>query len=293
MDTKKLAALMQVINSGSLTSAADALGYTQPGLTNMMNSLESELGLQLLIRNKKGVCLSPAGRDLLPKIEKLVAASTDFDQSVALRKATAQNIFYIGAIASAARSWIPAIVSHYKRENPDADVHVMSEDDLKAAYDSVRDGELDCAIVSWQPEYMADLNWTFLENDELLVILPKSYQSDGKAFPLGAFAETTFLMPSGGFDADLLPIFETSGYTRPSNIRYSNMDDATIVSMVAHGLGITVMSGLIMKSISDDVTVLPLSPAQYRKIGIITREKQPGKALKSFMTSVENTVKEM
>ena len=58
MDSKKVHALLLAIEKGSLTSAATELGYTQSGLTHMMNALEEELGLNLLVRSKNGVRLS-------------------------------------------------------------------------------------------------------------------------------------------------------------------------------------------------------------------------------------------
>jgi DNA-binding transcriptional LysR family regulator len=48
MDSKKIAALLLAVEKGSLTSAATELGYTQSGLTHMMNALEQELGLNLI-----------------------------------------------------------------------------------------------------------------------------------------------------------------------------------------------------------------------------------------------------
>ena len=62
MDTKKIAAMLAAVEKGSLTSAARELGYTQSGLTHMMNALEAELGLSLLVRSKNGVHL-PRGPD--------------------------------------------------------------------------------------------------------------------------------------------------------------------------------------------------------------------------------------
>ena len=61
MDIKKVQALLAAVDRGSLTAAASDLGYTQSGLTHMMNSLEIELGLNLLVRSKSGVRLSPCG----------------------------------------------------------------------------------------------------------------------------------------------------------------------------------------------------------------------------------------
>ena len=55
MDTKKTRALLLSLEKGSLTAAAEELGYTQSGLTHMMNSLEDETGLRLLCTST-GTC---------------------------------------------------------------------------------------------------------------------------------------------------------------------------------------------------------------------------------------------
>lgn len=62
MDTKKLAALAAAVRLGSFTRAAEELGYTQSGLTHMMNSLEKDVGFPVLVRSRSGVRLTPAGR---------------------------------------------------------------------------------------------------------------------------------------------------------------------------------------------------------------------------------------
>ena len=81
MDVKKVSALLTAIEKGSLTSAAAELGYTQSGLTHMMNTLEAELGLNLLVRSKNGVHLSPAGQELLPDMRALVEAAAALESS--------------------------------------------------------------------------------------------------------------------------------------------------------------------------------------------------------------------
>ena len=50
MDTKKLEALAAAVEYGSFTRAAENLGYTQSGLTHMMNSLEKDIGFPVLLR---------------------------------------------------------------------------------------------------------------------------------------------------------------------------------------------------------------------------------------------------
>ena len=55
MDTDKCAALLCVLESGSITAAAEKLGYTVSGISRMMAALEAESGFPLLLRSKNGV----------------------------------------------------------------------------------------------------------------------------------------------------------------------------------------------------------------------------------------------
>ena len=48
MESKKLEAFLMAVDMGSFTKAAEVLGYTQSGLTHMMNSLEKEIGYPVL-----------------------------------------------------------------------------------------------------------------------------------------------------------------------------------------------------------------------------------------------------
>lgn len=66
MDTKKLEALAAAVQYGSFTRAAEALGYTQSGMTHMMNSLERDIGFPVLLRGRGGVRLTPAGERIYP-----------------------------------------------------------------------------------------------------------------------------------------------------------------------------------------------------------------------------------
>lgn len=83
MDTTKLYALLVAADQGSISRAADILGYTQSGVTHMMNSLESELGIPLLLRGNRGVRLSAEGERLAPLFRELVACAERIEQELA------------------------------------------------------------------------------------------------------------------------------------------------------------------------------------------------------------------
>lgn len=282
MDTKKIKALLKVVECGSLSAAAEELGYTQPGLTNMMNSLESELGLTILIRKKSGIKLSPVGESLIAAAERFAAEADEFEKRVEhLRDRSAASL-RIGSYSSIAREWLPTILKEYKDKNPEAEVSATVYS-IRDAYEAVRAGALDCAVVSYQHQLIHSMVWTPLQDDELVAIFPKGNAPEsGIAYP-GAFDGMNFLMPSYGFDIDVMPIIEEMG--NPSvDIRYTNMEDTTIASMVAHGLGASIMSRLMLKGVREEVSTALLSPRRYRELGVIVSEgRQNEKGIRNFI----------
>ena len=57
MDSRKLEILMTAVDLGSLSRAAEVVGYTQSGLTHLVDSLEREIGLTLVQRDHSGIAL--------------------------------------------------------------------------------------------------------------------------------------------------------------------------------------------------------------------------------------------
>ena len=74
MANSKYAAFIAAAEEGNMTAAAQKLGYTQSGVSHLVHTLEQELGVQLLIRSKAGVELSPEGNALIGHIRRLIAA---------------------------------------------------------------------------------------------------------------------------------------------------------------------------------------------------------------------------
>ena len=84
MDSKKLEILMTAIDLGSFTKASEVVGYTQSGLTHMMDALEREVGFSLLQRDHNGIQLSPQGRQLMPAIREFLQANANLENQMPL-----------------------------------------------------------------------------------------------------------------------------------------------------------------------------------------------------------------
>lgn len=293
MDTKKIRALLTALEKGSLTAAAEEMGYTQSGLTHMMNSLEDELGIRLLVRSKGGVRLSPVGRELLPQLTALSDCAAELERSVEKLVQRSFTVLRLGAYSSVSRQWLPAILAELRRVSPEIDVSITTGG-MRDIYEAVKNDELDCAIISYQSALCQNMHWVGLRDDPLLAILPADFQLDGGAFPVELFDGREFLMPSDDFELDIMPALTAAGTRVNPEFRYTGLDDAAIVSMVAHGLGVSILSELVMEGISGRVVSIPIEPAASRRLGIVVSEHlQSDRSIKSFVRCAQATIGRM
>ena len=264
MDTKKWEALLTAVEAGSFTKAADRLGYTQSGLTHMMHALEKEVGFSLLIRDRYGVRLTAEGERLLPAIRDFQQSAKRLENQVSVVGSSRKENIRVAAYSSICVHWLPSIVSRFRRDYPDisVDIRMGNVDEM---YTWLQEDKVDLSFVSNQSR--DEFDWVSLWDDPLMAILPPDYPINGRStFPVSEFDGREFLMPSLGFDYDILPIFRRAGIS--PDIRDTSVDDATVISMVELGLGYSILSGLILQGRTDNVLALPLAPAASRSLGI-------------------------
>lgn len=117
------------------------------------------------------------------------------------------------------------------------------------------------------------LEWVRLRDDPLLAILPPDYDLDGRhSFPVEGFSGEEFLMPSLGFHQDILRVMRGGG-AEPV-YRSPQVSDNVIISMVEHGLGLSILSELVLRGRQDDVLAVPLDPPAVREIGVAMRSRK-------------------
>ena len=107
MDIQKLQALAVIQEAGSFSRAAETLGYSQAGLTYMMNSLENEVGLRLLDRSYSGVRLSETGKALMPKIHRLLQVYDSLNGEIRACKRSQESTLRLAALDTISTRWVP------------------------------------------------------------------------------------------------------------------------------------------------------------------------------------------
>ena len=289
MDTKKLEALLTAVELGSFTRAAEVLGYTQSGLTHMMNSLEKDIGFTVLVRGRSGVQLTPAGQRIFPLVQECLAGSAALEREISLINSHKEDSVRVAAYESIARHWLPEVIQQFRREHPDVtvDIQMGSVDEV---YRWVLEDRVDMCFASRQ-DYNT-LDWTSLRDDELLAILPPDYPDGDNAFPIEFFNGQEFLMPSMGFDKDILRVLNEHGVA--PLIRTTQVSDSAVISMVEHGLGVSVLSRLVLRGRQNSVRALPLLPQAFRKLGIAARpRKELRPIVRKFITQSRDMIEKM
>lgn len=291
MESKKLEALLMAVDLGSFTKAAEVLGYTQSGLTHMMNSLEKEVGFTLLERGRSGVRLTEEGERIAPAVREFLQANARLDSVIEQVASSRTEIIRVSAYASIAMHWLPGIIQRFREECPDVDVDIRMADHVDVPYELLAQGKMDAILVSPQDE--GQYEWVHLADDPMFAVLPKDFDTqDMAAFPLAAFEARDFIMPSQGFDKDIMRIFNRIG-VKP-HILPTWVDDPTVISMVSHGLGVSMMTELTVRGRTDGVKLLPVEPASSRELGLAVRSLDAASdGLRHFIDCTKRVVAEM
>lgn len=289
MDSEKFNALLKALECGSLTGAAEELGYTQAGLTHMMNRLEKEIGVSLLKRTKTGVRLSPDGKKLLPYIKNFTDAALSLDTAINNIKADESKVIRIAAYSSIANHWLPAVISAFRSENPNAtfELHVGLPEEISRL---VANGEVDLGFMSRIKN--SNFEWIHLLDDPIFAVLPPRDTNGDKFITMDFFQDKPFFIPTYGADGDILRIIKESGIA--PNINSTTVDDATVVSIVSHGLGYSILPKLILDGVKGNVITRPLFPDEHRDLGIIVKSKDTMPIIvQKFVACSKKIVKEL
>lgn len=278
MDIEKLKALKVVVETGSITRAAERLGYSQPGLTGMLNRLEQEIGYPVLRRGSGGVSLTEAGEALMPHVERILRDSRALEQAIADHRPEERRILRIGSYTSISRNWLPPVLKGFGAQFPDVQLTVKDGSCMDIEQ-WLMEGTIDVGLLS--NCFSAPLEFLPLLQDPYYAVLPPE-ERPGETFDISAFNGRTFFIPSKGVDTEVLRILERSGVTPRFSLIAT--EDSAVIKMVEQGLGCSLLSELILRGNTDHVSLVPIDPPAFREVGAAVRSlKNVGSVLRSFL----------
>ena len=267
LSIKKWETLLKAVELGSLSKAADELGYTQSGITHMMNSLEADVGFSLLERRWDGVHLTAEGEELLPDIQNLIRADAQLCQHLENIGAEKEDHLSIGTYASMSIQWLPAVLTELRREMPhvEIDLHVGWYGEMVGWLEQ---GSVD--LILCEKCERPDFIWIPLYNDPLLAILPEAHPAaKDPVFSPEHLNGQPLLYESGCLLAK--KIIKTFGYAS-KQLSITSEDETVIISMVRQGVGCGILPELCIRDQTAGLAVQPLKTPIYRTLGVLRKK---------------------
>ena len=244
MNDKKLRALLTAVQCGSFGKATAQLGYTQSAMTHMVNRLEAELGCTLLVRGSHGVRLSEEGEKLLPYMQAVIDAGDALRREAAAQGRLHENTLRIGCFASIARARLPKLLRKFRKIHPEIQVDVLVRGYELAS--ELEEENIQLALVD--EACGKGFYWTPLTDAPLVAVVPPDF----------AWEEETISLER------LLPQDAT-------RVEVTASDDGAILSMVAGGLGVSVLSAFSLAGYEGQVRVIPLTQPVSRRLGVAVK----------------------
>ena len=261
-------ALQKVVEMSSFTKAAELLGYTQPALSQMIASLERELSIKLLYRTSHRVCLTIEGERIFPAIAKMVSQYISMQEIAHEIRGLKTGTIRIGTLASISSQWLPPLIHEFGNKYPHIQF-ILHQGDNNTIPKWLRNGEIDFGFVNMSV-YQGKA--AFLKEGEYLAVLPQAHPlARQTSVTLQELSGEPFLAIEEGSFSRPLKAFHEAGIT--PNVRLRVHDDYSILSMVEHGLGISILPELLLRKTSYQVATLPIKPAIIRKLGFIAKNK--------------------
>jgi DNA-binding transcriptional LysR family regulator len=266
MTLTQLQVLIAVSEHKNFTRAADALGFTQSAVSQMINSLEKELGILLFHRNRRGISTSYIGERMIQHAREILRITSCMREESSASLGLEAGTLRIGVIPSVSAKVLPGLIGSFRELFPQIDI-VLFEGSYEEIHSWISGSVIDVGFTTTPDK---ELQAFPLLQDQMKVFV--SNDSPLKDEPFLTFDQLRgkcFIMVK---DYGIQKLLQEHGNV--PNITFEVRDPATILSMVQERVGVTILPELFMPEVLPKVTAVPLRPAITREVVLAVRDFQ-------------------
>lgn len=257
-------AFQKIIELGSFSRAAEAMGYSQSAMSQMISSLEEETSLKLINRFRTGAKLTLEGEELYPHIEKLIYQYYSVQEKISDIKGLKTGTIRMGTLASISAHWLPDLLKEFQEQYPGVKF-VIHQGDYTSIYEWIKTGAVDFGFVN--PKAVTGIETIVLKEGAMLAVLPENHPlAENEVIPLHLLAEEPFILLEEGHYYEPLEAFKAIGVS--PNIKYTIHDDYAIMTMVEAGLGVSILAELVLHRTNYKIKLSATEPEISRTIAI-------------------------
>lgn len=263
-------ALQKIVETGSFSKAAAVLFHTQSAVSQMIASLETEVGFKLLVRSRGGAELTEEGKKLYPTVERAVLGYLSVRERAREILGLEGGTVRIGTVSSVTCHWLPDMIKSFEHLYPQVEF-VLHQGDYTSIQEWIKTGAVDFGFVN--PAAVKGLETRVLKQGAMVAVLPATHPLVSlEKIPLKRLAGEPFILLEEGHYSEPLEAFKRA-HLKP-RVKYTVHDDYAIMTMVEAGLGVSVLAELVLRRTRYKLAVRPLTPSVSRTLAVGYKNKQ-------------------
>lgn len=290
LNLRQIEAFRAVIETGSMTEAANVLSVSQPAISRQIRELEERFGLNLFIRHagrieptKDALTLHGEVERCLGELEQLVKFANDLGESRRQR-------IRIAATVGHSYFMLPKVIAEFHKQYPEVTISLRSGLSPEVV-ELIDKGQSDIGFALLSVETQGVLLEPMPET-ELVCVLPKAHPlAEKPRIDVHDLAQEPLLLISENslMRKRLLQTFESAGLS--PNVILDSTYTGPICSLVNQGMGISILDYMTAEAYADhNITIRPFSPSVPCELKLVLPARQalsvPAKALVEIARSV-------
>jgi DNA-binding transcriptional LysR family regulator len=272
--------------------AAIRLRVAQPALSRQIQDLEQEVGFKLFERLPRGVKLSAAGKLFLQDARRILQEVNEAAERAGRVARGLSGTLRVGFTENASwRGVVPDSFRRFREKQPGAELQLQPEASL-AQLEAIRSGRLDGGFVNFMPKSDPELHQLLVATQHIELAVPKRHAlTKLKKLRLRDLTDVPFVW----FPRWASPVFYDRlmhkcyrGGLKSPRIVQEGLNEATILSLVATGLGVGWVLGTSRWRCPENVAILPVVDLNIRvSLALAWRRDNTSTLLANFIAEVQ------
>jgi len=278
MELKQLQYFVQIVKSGSLSSASGTLHIAQPALSRHIRALEEEFGVQILVRTGRGVDLTPAGQQLFIGSSELLDQARNVANSMARFRGALAGEATIGLPPTIGKVVALPLVREIAQHHPMVDLRLV-EGFSGIMLEWLKAGRIDAAVI-YQTGRGSDVSAEKLAEENLHVIACPALldAADNSLLTIDELSRQPLVLPTQHHGLRQTIDSQSENALRPA-FQLDSLQ--AITDVVKAGLGWTILPKSAVRSDleSDLLRAYRLADIPLRRVITIVTGNQRGGSL--------------
>lgn len=273
----QLRCFLAAVEHGSLTAAADELGYAQPSISEQIRSLEKSLGTTLFTRVGRGVVPTEAARALRPHAERTLAAAAEAREAVRSVATMETGTIRFGVFGTVRLYAGADLVADMLERHPGLRVELVGQNSIEVQ-EQLRRGHLEAAMIAVPQVTLEGLTVTPVARDEL-VYISADPERTRKPVTMRALVSAPLVMAETSYRSQdstrsvLRRMIHEEGLVPHTRIEVEDVE--TAVELVGRGLADSVVhkgvADQLLPRLAPNASHVSLRPRTFDTLAIVHR----------------------